>query len=374
MKNYYDILGVNKNATADEIKSAYRKLALKYHPDRNPGDKAAEEKFKEIAEAYSVLSDESKRKKYDSPGFSNEFGSYYSDGEFDDIFSQWRNMYNDSGSWNVNFDNFGWRDRDFDPFGFTNKEQKNNNKKTPEKGADIRIKFKCTTSFLYTGGKKEIIIRRNEKCENCNGTGEVNCTVKTCDKCNGTGKIKRRLSSILGSYINEEVCDKCNGTGKITKEKCSTCGGEGIVSKQAKVIINIPKGLANGETCVFEGQGNCGKHGGRSGNLIVVIEETNDTKFAREGADLIYNKHIDLFTALLGDTVIIPTMTGDVKIKVDKGVQPGKILKLKGKGMPSGRNSSSYGDMKVVINVDIPIHLSDAAITKVKELRNIINK
>ena len=119
MKNYYDILGVNKNATADEIKSAYRKLALKYHPDRNPGDKAAEEKFKEIAEAYSVLSDESKRKKYDSPGFSNEFGSYYSDGEFDDIFSQWRNMYNDSGSWNVNFDNFGWRDRDFDPFGFT---------------------------------------------------------------------------------------------------------------------------------------------------------------------------------------------------------------------------------------------------------------
>lgn len=373
-KNYYDILGVNKSATADEIKSAYRKLALKYHPDRNPGNKAAEDKFKEIAEAYSVLGDEKKRKEYDNPtGSFGGSGSYYTDGGFDDIFKQWSRMYDDLGA-NKGFDGFSWRDESFDPFDYMRSNKKSEPKKTPEKGADMRIKFKCTTEFLYTGGKKEILLRKNQCCEHCHGKGEIDCEPRVCSKCNGSGKIKRRINSILGGYNSETTCDKCNGTGKITKDKCTHCGGEGVISMSSKVTINIPKGMADGESCIFEGQGNAGKYGGKAGNLIVVIDEDNNTKFTREGSVLIYNKSIDLFTAVLGGEITVPTMTNDVKIKLEPGTQPGKILRLKGKGMPISRNSSSYGDMKVVIDVKLPTELSKEAKAKFEELKKIINK
>jgi len=372
-KNYYDILGVSKSATADEIKSAYRKLALKYHPDRNPGNKAAEDKFKEIAEAYSVLGDEKKRKEYDNPaGSFGGSGSYYTDGGFDDIFKQWSRMYDDMGT--KGFDGFSWRDESFDPFDYMRNNKKSEPKKTPERGSDMRIKFKCTTEFLYTGGKKEILLRKNQQCEHCHGKGEIDCEPHTCTKCNGSGKIKRRISSILGGYNSEVTCDKCKGTGKITKEKCTHCGGEGVVSASSKVTINIPKGMADGESCIFEGQGNAGKYGGRAGNLIVVIDEENNTKFTREGSTLVYNNSIDLFTALLGGTITIPTMTNDVKVNLEPGIQPGKTLRLKGKGMPSGRNSSSYGDMKVVLDVKLPTNLSKEAKAKVEELKKLINK
>ena len=370
-KNYYDILGVNKSATADEIKSAYRKLALKYHPDRNPGDKVAEEKFKEIAEAYSVLGDEKKRKEYDNPmGSFGGSGSYYGDSGFDDIFAQWSKMYNAGAA---NFDGFSWRDEGFDPFDFA-KQQTNQNRKVPEKGTDIRIKFKCTTDFLYVGGKKEIRIRKNVQCPHCNGQGEIDCKEHVCEKCNGTGKIRRRLSSLLGQYNSNVTCDCCKGKGKISKEKCSHCNGEGTISNYVSISINIPKGLADGESCIFEGQGNAGKYGGRAGNLIVVIDEENNTVFSRDASELTYNKTIDLFTAMLGGTITVPTMTNDVKIKLDAGIQPGKTLRLKGKGMPVSRNSSSYGDMKVVLNVEIPTNLSNEAKTKIEELKKVLNK
>lgn len=371
--NYYEVLGVNKNATADEIKSAYRKLALRYHPDRNPGNKAAEDKFKEIAEAYSVLGDEKKRKEYDNPmGSFGGSGSYYGDKGFDDIFSQWNKMYENMGG--GGFDGFSWRDSSFDPFDYMNSTKRSEPKKTPEKGTDIRIKFKCTTEFLYTGGKKEIRIRKNAACPHCDGKGEIDCKEHTCTKCNGTGKIKRRVNSILGGYNSSVTCDKCNGTGKITKTKCEYCGGEGITSTSTQVTINIPKGLADGESCIFEGQGNVGRYGGKTGNLIVVIDEENNTRFVREGSDLIYNKTIDLFTSMLGGVITVPTMTNDVKINLDEGIQPGKTLRLKGKGMPLSRNSSSYGDMKVVLNVEIPTKLSKEAKSKIEELRKILNK
>lgn len=371
-KNYYDILGVSKNASADEIKSAYRKLALKHHPDRNPGDKAAEEKFKEIAEAYSVLGDEKKKKEYDNPhGSFRGSGSYYTDNGFDDIFSQWSKMYNTG---NINFDGFSWRDESFNPFEYANSGKTSEQKIGPENGADIRIKFKCTTDFLYTGGKKELLLRKNVHCTHCNGKGEVESEVHTCTKCNGTGKIRRRLSSILGMYNSETKCDKCNGTGKISVDKCTHCNGEGVISQQTKVSINIPKGLADGENCIFNGQGNAGKRGGKPGNLIVNINEDNNTPFIRNASELMYNKTIDLFTSLLGGTITIPTMTNDVKITLEPGVQPGKTLRLKGKGMPAGRNSSSYGDMKVILNVEIPTNLSKEAKQKVEELKNALNK
>lgn len=372
-KNYYDILGVSKNATAEDIKKKYRELALHFHPDRNPNDKKAEEKFKEVAEAYSVLGDEKKRKDYDMHLAGGTFGrginNDYVNSDFDEFFSQWR----DAGFRGM-FDGFDWGDNNFDPFNFTQYQQKNQ-RYSSEKGSDIRIRLKCTTEFLYFGGTKELLIRKNKKCNHCNGTGEVTCESHACTKCNGTGKVKRRLNSLFGNYSTEVSCDNCHGTGKVSKEKCKNCDGEGVISEVEKITIDVKKGLKDGDTWTIYGAGNCGKRGGRSGNLIVVIVEENNTKFIRENSELIYNKNIDLFTALLGGTITIPTMTNDVKVNIDAGVQNGKTLKLKGKGMPiNGKTAASYGDMKVILSIDIPTNLSKEAITKIEELKKIINK
>lgn len=357
-KDYYSILEVNKSASADEIKKKYRELALRYHPDRNPGDKAAEQKFKDIAEAYSVLGDEEKRKEYDSPSTrtgAGTFSGFDYDG-FEDFFRKY-NGYNPFG--------------DFGSYDFNEEIFKKKNKR--KDGADIRIKLKCTRSFLYEGGVKEIRVGKDVKCETCNGSGNLKSKQShVCSKCGGSGKINKTYRTIIGNHVSSVNCDACKGSGYTDTQTCNTCNGSGTINKVSQISINVPKGLRDADTFVVYGKGNAGQYGGSNGNLIVIIEEENDTPFERDGNELIYTKDVDLFTILLGGDVLIKTMKNDVKITLNSCTQNGKILRLKGKGMPIPK-TDEYGDMKVIINVKIPDSIDDKVKEKISEIKQMTN-
>lgn len=347
-RDYYEVLGVAKTATADEIKKAYRKKAIQYHPDKNPGDKEAEEKFKEAAEAYEVLSDPQKRQRYDQFGHAGMSGAGgFSGGgmSMEDIFSQFGDIFGGSG-----FGSF------FGGFAGNRGSQQR-----VLRGTDLRVKVKLTLEEILTGVEKKIKVKKLVPCSVCKGTGSQDGNVETCPTCHGTGRITKSQRTILGMMQTQEACPECHGEGKIIKNKCPHCNGEGVERADDIISINIPAGVMDGMQLTISGKGNAAPHNGVNGDLYVLIEEAPHPDFIRDGSNLIYNMLLSVPTATLGAQVEVPTLTSKVKVKIDPGTQPGKVLRLRGKGLPEidqyGR-SYGTGDLLINIGVYIPEHLS----------------
>ena len=348
-RDYYEVLGVEKNASADEIKKAYRKKAIQYHPDRNPGDKEAEEKFKEAAEAYDVLSNPEKRARYDQFGHAGMSGAAGNGGPFggfgggmsmDDIFSMFGDIFGGHGG-------FGG----FSGFGGGAQQRR-------YRGSDLRVKVKLTLKEISTGVEKKFKLKKYVPCPHCHGSGaEGSSGVETCPTCKGSGSVIRNQQTILGTMQTRTTCPTCGGEGHIIKDKCKECGGEGIVYGEEVVTVKIPKGVADGMQLSMGGKGNAGKHNGVPGDLLILIEEEPDKELIRDENDLIYNLLLSFPTAALGGTVEIPTIDGKVKVKIEPGTQPGKVLRLRNKGLPSV-NGYGTGDLLVNVSIYVPETLS----------------
>ncbi len=367
-RDYYEVLGVEKTATDDEIKKAYRKIAIKYHPDRNPGNKEAEEKFKEAAEAYDVLHDAQKRQQYDQFGFDGPAGGGFggfggSTGGFsmDDIFSMFGDVFGGHGG------GFGGG---FGGFGGGRAQQ------AQYRGSDLRIKVSLSLQEIATGTTKKFKVKKYVPCSHCHGSGaEDGSGSETCQTCHGSGVVTRTTRTMFGMMQTQSECPTCHGEGRVIKNKCHECGGSGIVKGDEVVEIKIPAGVAEGMVVNVPGKGNAGEHNGISGNIQVYIsEEPNDT-FVRDGNDIIYNLLLDFPTAVLGGNAEIPTIDGTkVKIKIEPGTQPGKTLRLRGKGLPAVEGyGSGNGDLVVNISIFVPKTLSKEekhAVEKFKDSDN----
>jgi molecular chaperone DnaJ len=344
-RDFYEILGVTKSASQDEIKKAYRKQALKFHPDRNPGDKEAEENFKEAAEAYEILSDTQKRQRYDQFGHAGVGGASGNSGHFtnvDDIFSHFGDIFSDFG-----FGGFG---------GFGGGGRRGGQR--VNKGSNLRVKVTLTLEEIAKGAEKKIKVNKYVACDECGGNGARSRDgFTTCSTCNGSGHVTRIANTMLGRMQTTAACPTCDGEGKILKDKCLKCHGEGIVKGDEVIKINIPSGVGEGMQLNVAGKGNAARRGGVNGDLLIVIEEHKHEDLIRDGNDLIYLLYLSIPQAALGDTVEIPTIEGKVKIKIDPGTQPGKILRLRGKGLPEV-NGYNKGDLLVNINIWIPQKLS----------------
>ena len=366
-RDYYEVLGVSKNATPDEIKKAYRKMAIKYHPDKNPGDKAAEEKFKEAAEAYDVLSNEEKRQKYDQfghsmgpQGFGGSGGQYYSGGgmSMEDIFAQFGDIFGGA----------------FGGGGFGGATGGGARYRTRRRrGSDLRIRVKMSLEDIAKGVNKTLKIPTFVKCEHCNGTGAKDGTAfATCNTCHGSGTVNRMQHTIFGSMQSQSECPECEGTGKTISDRCTYCNGEGVVRKEQQVSFNIPAGVSDGMTLTLRGKGNAPRHGGENGDLLVVIEEIKHPELIRDGNDVIYNLMLDIPTAVLGGSVEVPTISGRARLKIAPGTQPGKVLRLRGKGLPS-HDGYGTGDELVNVMVYMPEKLSDSEKSAIASLQNSPN-
>lgn len=342
-RDYYEVLGVGKDASEDEIKKAYRKIAIKYHPDRNPGNKEAEEKFKEAAEAYDVLHDVQKRQQYDQFGFNGPgaagFGGFGGASmNMDDIFSMFGDI-------------FGGRAGGFGGFGGGQRRPQQH------RGSDLRLKVKLSLSEVSTGVTKKFKVRKDITCSHCHGSGaEAGSATETCPTCHGSGVITHTTQSIFGMMQTQGVCPTCNGEGKVIKNKCKHCGGSGVEKGEEVVEINIPAGVAEGMVVNVPGKGNAGQHNGTNGDIQVFIEEEDNETFVRDGNNLIYSLLLDFPTAALGDDVEIPTIEGTrLKVKIEPGTQPGKTLRLRGKGLPAVQGyGHGKGDLIVQISVYVP--------------------
>lgn len=353
-RDYYEILGVDKNATAEEIKKAYRKKAIQYHPDKNPGNKEAEEMFKEAAEAYEVLSDPDKRSRYDRYGHSGVGGSagggFGGGMSMDDIFSHFGDIFGGFGG--------------FSGFGGSGRSSRRANK-----GSNLRVKVSLTLAEIAKGVEKKIKVKKYVSCTHCNGTGAAGGTAySTCSTCRGTGQVTRITNTILGQMHQTTSCPTCHGEGTVITQSCTHCNGEGLVRQEEIVTIQIPAGVENGMQLSVSGKGNAARRGGINGDLIILIQEEPHPELIRDGSDLIYNLLLSVPDAILGSTVEIPTVEGKVKVKIDSGTQPGKILRLKGKGLPE-INSYGQGDLLVKINVFIPKDLTKEEVKLVEKLR-----
>ena len=344
-RDYYEVLGVEKGATAEEIKKAYRKKAIQYHPDKNPGDKEAEEKFKEAAEAYDVLSDPQKKARYDQFGHAGMSGAGgFSGGGFsmDDIFSQFGDIF--SGAFGGGFSGFG---------GFGGGSSRGGRR--VERGSDMRIKVKVSLADIVHGVEKTVKINKFVTCPECMGKGAASeADIKTCDHCRGTGMITQVKQTFLGTMQTSSPCPYCGGTGKKITNPCRKCSGSGLVKNAEEITFKIPAGVADGMQLTIQGKGNAARNGGVPGNLLVVIEEDGrNTDFERDGNDLIHTLYISVPDAILGCTVEVPSADGKLKIKIEPGTQSGKVLRLRGKGIPDV-NGYGVGDLLVVVQVWIP--------------------
>ena len=345
-RDFYEILEVSKSATADEIKKAYRKKAIQYHPDKNPGDKASEEKFKEAAEAYEVLSDSDKRQRYDQyghAGVGGAAGGGFGGGNMnmDDIFSHFGDI-------------FGGH---FGGFGGFGGSQRGGGQRV-RRGSDLRVKVKLTLSEVATGVEKKIKVKKAVSCSHCNGSGAAHgSSSTTCTTCNGQGRVMRVQQTILGQMQTAAECPTCNGEGKIVKDKCSHCSGEGVVREDEVITINIPAGVMEGMQLSMSGKGNAARRGGVNGDLLILVEEEAHPELIRDENDLIYNLLLTVPMATLGGSVEVPTVEGKVKVTITPGTQPGKVLRLRGKGLPNV-NRYGTGDLLVNIGVYIPENLN----------------
>ncbi len=344
-RDYYEILGVARNAGEPEIKKAYRKMALQFHPDKNPGNKEAEDKFKEAAEAYEVLSNPEKRSKYDQYGHEGVragAGGFGGGMSMDDIFSQFGDIFG-----NAFGGGFG---------GFS--QQGGGSRRRVNKGTDLRVKVKLSLQEIAKGVEKKIKVNKLVPCNTCSGTGAADgSSFNTCQHCHGTGQITRVTNTFLGQMQTSSTCPYCSGEGRTITKKCETCGGSGTKKDEEVISLNIPAGVTDGIQLSVGGKGNAASRGGVAGNLIVQIEEIQDPELMRDGTNILYEHYISFPDAALGTSVEVPTIDGRVRIKIDPGTQGGKVLRLKGKGIPS-LNGYERGDQLININVWTPRNLS----------------
>lgn len=357
-KDYYEVLGVSKTATEDELKKAYRKLAIQYHPDKNPGDKAAEEKFKEIAEAYGVLSDAEKRQRYDQFGHQGMGGASGFGGagvNMEDIFSS---VFGDDSPFGSFFGGGGRRSSGGQPV---------------RKGSDLRIKLKLDLEEIANGVEKKIKVKRYVSCNTCNGNGSKNGnSLKTCQTCNGSGQIRKVVSTMLGQMVSTSTCHTCQGEGKVIVDRCEVCFGEGRVLNEDLISVKIPAGVGEGMQLSMTGKGNVPTRGGVAGDLLIVIEEEEHPELKRDGNNIIYDLKLNFADAVLGKEAEIPTIGGRVKINIKAGTQPGEILRLKGKGLKEV-NSYSTGDQLVHVNIYTPTSVNSEEKAILEKLREAPN-
>ena len=356
-RDYYDVLGVSKSASADEIKKAYRKLAIKYHPDKNPDDKAAEDKFKEAAEAYEVLSNAEKKQRYDQFGHAGAgqggFGGGAGHMNMEDIFSQFGDIFGGGGG--SPFDSF---------FGGG---QSTRGGRRVARGSNLRIKVKLTLEEIAKGVEKKIKVNKQVVCQSCSGSGAKDkSSVSTCRTCGGSGAVRRVTNTILGQMQTTSTCPTCNGEGSEITAKCGTCHGEGLSRGEETISIQIPAGVSEGMQLSMSGKGNAAPRGGVPGDLIILIEEIEHETLKRDGFNIVYDLYISFADAALGASVEVPTIDGKAKLKIDAGTQAGKILRLKGKGIPEV-NSYHRGDELIYVNIWTPKALS-------KEERELVER
>ncbi|HHJ09502.1 MAG TPA: molecular chaperone DnaJ [Bacteroidetes bacterium] len=339
-RDYYVVLGVSKTATQEEIKKAYRRQALKFHPDKNPGDPEAEEKFKEAAEAYEVLSDPDKRARYDQFGHAGVGSSSGFGGggmNIDDIFEHFGDIFGDFG---------------FGGFGSGHSSSRRS------KGSNIRIRVKLTLEEIAHGVEKNVKIHKDIPCSACAGTGAKDGTsFTTCPTCHGRGQVTKVMNTFLGRMQTTTSCPTCHGQGRIIQTKCPVCHGEGVVRGEEVISINIPAGVEDGMQLSLNSQGNASRSGGLKGDLIVLIEEIEHPELIRDGKNLIYPLYLSITQAALGTQVEVPVVNGKIKIRIDPGTQPGKILRIRGKGLPD-IHGYGRGDLLIYVNVWIPKNLS----------------
>lgn len=352
-RDYYEILEVSKSASPEEIKKAYRKKAIQYHPDKNPGDKASEEKFKEAAEAYEVLSDSQKRQRYDQFGHAGMGGNSGGGGygghgmNMEDIFSHFGDIFGGGG-----FGGFGGR---------------SGGGRRVNKGSNLRVKVTLNLQEIAHGAEKKIKVKKHVACDTCRGKGaEHESDFHTCSTCRGSGQVTRISNTILGQMQTSSTCPTCNGDGKTITNKCKACSGEGIVVSEEVITLNIPAGVEDGMQLQVSGKGNAARRGGVNGDLLVVISEESHSELIRDGLDLIYPLYISVPDAIIGCSVEVPAIDGALKIKIEAGTQPGKILRLKSKGLPEVQGYGK-GDLLVKVHVFIPKEVS-------KDERKIIEK
>lgn len=359
-RDYYEVLGVDKNVSPEDLKKAYRKLALKYHPDRNPGDKEAEEKFKEAAEAYDVLSNPDKKARYDQFGHAGLDGAGGFGGQgmsMDDIFSSFGSIFGDI---------FGGGGFSFGGFG----DARSGGARRPtSRGSNLRIKVKLTLEEIDQGVEKKIRVNKYKPCKTCGGTGARNNSFETCSHCHGTGVVTEMRRSLFGQMQTQSACPYCGGQGKIIKDKCHDCHGDGIVKGEDIITINIPAGVSDGMQLSMRGQGNAAPHGGVNGDLIIQVEEQPHELFERQDTNLFYNAFVTFAQAAMGASIEIPTLHGRVRVKIEQGTPSGKVIRLKGKGLPD-LNGYSRGDMLVSINVWVPKSLTKEEKGLLEELSN----
>jgi molecular chaperone DnaJ len=363
-RDYYEILGVSKGAAAEEIKKSYRKVAMQYHPDRNPGDKSAEEKFKEAAEAYEILSDQDKRAQYDRYGHAgvsnNGRGGHPGGMNMDDIFSQFGDVFGEDifGSF------FG---------GGQGQRTRGGQRARGVRGSNLRIKLKLTYEEIAKGVTKNIKVKKYVPCSVCSGSGAKDKgSVQTCSTCGGSGQVRRVSNTFLGQMQTVTTCPSCNGEGTMITAKCNNCKGEGRVYAEETVTIDIPAGVQEGMQLNISGKGNAGERGGMAGDLIILIEEEQHKELQRDGLNVIYDLHISFIDAVFGTQVEVPTIDGRAKIKIPAGTQSGKIFRLKGKGFPAV-NSYEKGDQLVHVTIWTPQHVSSDEKELLEKLRHSTN-
>lgn len=365
-RDYYEILGVEKSSSDGDIKKAYRKMAMKYHPDRNKGDASAEKKFKEASEAYEVLRDPQKRARYDQFGHAGVNGGPGGFGGgvdfdgmgFEDIFSRFSDIFGGS----FFGEEFG---------GGRGRPRASRQPGTP--GSDMKIRMPLELDEIAFGTEKKLKIKKQVVCDKCTGTGaETESDFETCGTCNGMGEVRQVTRTMLGQMMNVQACPTCQGDGRIIKNRCTKCSGEGRIKGEETVKINIPSGVSNGNYITLRGQGNAGRRGGLAGDLIVLIEEKEHEKFEREGNNIYYNLNLSIPDAVLGTEVEVPTLKGKAKLKIESGTQPGRLLRMAGKGI-IGLNNSGTGDQLLRVNVYMPKDLSDKEKKAIESLKGSEN-
>ncbi|MBC7652359.1 MAG: molecular chaperone DnaJ [Deinococcales bacterium] len=364
-RDFYEILGVGKSASADEIKKAYRKTAMQFHPDRNPGDKPAEDKFKEAAEAYEILSDADKKAKYDRFGhqaFAGGAGGNRGGGSnMDDIFSQFGDIFGDEGGFG-NFFGGGGRSR-----------SGGGSRARGQRGSNLRIKMKLTFEEIAKGITKNVKVKKNVVCNTCTGSGAKDKnSVQNCNTCGGSGQVKRVTNTFLGQMQTVTTCPTCNGEGQTVTAKCGSCRGEGRVFGEETISIDIPAGVQEAMQLSMSGKGNAGERGGAPGDLIIAIEEEPHAELVRDGLNVAFDLHISFPDAAFGTNIEVPTIDGRAKIKIPAGTQSGKIFRLKGKGFPEVQGYAK-GDQLVYVNVWTPQNLSSEETTILDKLNNSNN-